>query len=139
MAVLSLTPDEFADIALLFLADKVVNPEKVSEGNEQFNTFMKRTSHCIKSPLVKYYLDVDPEQRKNYKMIKKIFQRTKNAGQLSVIRIGPDEVVKGVRTEKKKAKSLLKTIMKKLLKKKNEDLNINQEELKLILEYLEEE
>jgi hypothetical protein len=141
MAVLNLTPDEFADIALLFLADKAVNPEKVSEGNEQFNTFMKRTSHCIKNPLVKYYLDVDPEQRKNYKLIKKIFQRSKNAGQLSVIRIGPDKVIKGVRTEKKKAKSLLKTIVKKLIgrKKKNEDLNINQEEMKLILEYLEEE
>jgi len=141
MAVLNLTPDEFADIALLFLADKAVNPEKVSTGNEQFNEFMKRNSQQIKGKLVKYYLDVDPEQRRNYKLIKKAFNNAENAGRLSVIKIGPEKIVKGVRTEKKKAKSLIKTLVKKLLlkKKKNEDFDINKEELELILEFVEEE
>lgn len=141
MATLNLTPDEFADIALLFLADKSVNPEKVATGNERFDAFMKKNKQQIGGKLVKYYLDVDPEQRRNYKLIKKIFQNAENAGQLSVIRIGPEKVIKGVRKEKKKAKSLIKTIVKRLLKgkKKNEDFLMNKEELDLIFEFLEEE
>lgn len=141
MATLNLTPEEFADIALLFLADKAVNPEKVVTGNEEFNTFMKRNASQIKSKLLKYYLDADPERRRDYKLIKKIFQQSDSQqSKLSVIRIGPDKVIKGVRKEKKKAKGLISKIIKKLLtKKKNEDLNINKEELELVLEFIEED
>jgi len=141
MAILNLTPEEFADIALLFLADKAVNPEKVVTGNEEFNTFMKRNASQIKSKLLKYYLDSEPERRRDYKLIKKIFQQSgSQQSKLSVIRIGPEKVIKGVRKEKKKAKSLITTIIKKLLtKKKNEVININKEELYLVLEFIEEE
>lgn len=138
MATLNLTPDEFADIALLFLADKAVNPEKVATGNAQFNEFMKRNAQQIKSKLVKYYLDSDPEQRRNYKFIKKVFNDTTKGRKFSVIRIGSEDVIKGIRKEKKEAKGLIKKIIKKLLTKK-ESMSINREEINLILEFIEEE
>lgn len=132
MATLNLSPEEFADIVVLFLADKAVNPEKVAIGNEQFNTFMKKNSGVIKSKLLQYYLDSDPSRRREYKWIKKVFTN-ENAG-IQTIRIGPTKDIKSVRKEKSKAKELIKKIAKKILKKEE----INQEEANLLLEISEE-
>ncbi len=137
MATLNLTPDEFADVALLYLADKAVNPEKVSKGNERFTKFMKKNSQQFKGKLVKYYLETDPEIRREYKLIKKAFAG-EGRNRLDTIRIGPEKTIKGIRTEKKKSKGLIKKIIKKLLTKK-EEMGISSEELDLLLEFIEED
>ena len=133
MATLLLTPDEFADIALLFLADKAINPDKVAIGNEAFDTFMARNAQQIKNKLLKYYLDSPSQRRIDYKLIKKVF--TDPMAGLQTIRIGPTEKVKGARVEKSKAKGLIKKLVKKLLKKEE----LEQDEMNLLLEFLEEE
>ncbi len=138
MATLNLTPDEFADVALLYLADKAVNPEKVSKGNERFTKFMKKNSQQFKGKLVKYYLETDPEIRREYKLIKKAFLGEGKQNRLDTIRIGPERTIKGIRTEKKKSKGLIKKIIKKLLTKK-EDMDISSEELDLLLEFIQED
>ena len=130
MATLTLTPEEFADIALLFLADKAVNPEKVVPGNEPFHEFMKRNAPLVKGKLLKYYLDADPLRRRDYKFIKKVFADPK-AG-LQTIRIGEKGVVKMVRKEKSKAKSLIKKLIKKVLKKEE----LEQDEILLLENFL---
>lgn len=136
MAVLNLTPEEFADIVLLFLADKAVNPEKVVTGNEPFNTFMRKNAQQIKGKLLKYYLDSDPQRRLEYKLIKKIFKEGAK-GQMGRIRIGSEKQVKGIKQEKKKAKGIIKKLVNKLLLKK-ENIN-NKEDLEFLLEFVEEE
>jgi len=132
MATLNLTPEEFADIALLFLADKAVNPEKVAIGNEHFNTFMEKHGSVLRSYLLKYYLDVDPPRRREYKWIKKVFSNQDQA--IQTIRIGPTKAIKSARVEKSKAKELLKTIASKILKKEE----VNKDEVNLLLEIAEE-
>lgn len=133
MATLLLTPDEFADIALLFLADKAINPDKVAIGNEAFDTFMEKNAGQIKNKLLKYYLDSPSQRRIDYKLIKKVFTDPK-AG-LQTIRIGPTKVVKGARVEKKKAKGIIKRLVKKILKKEE----LEQDEINLLVEFLEED
>jgi hypothetical protein len=133
MATLNLTPEEFADISLLFLADKAVNPEKVALDNPHFNKFMEKNAPQIKNKLLKYYLDADPERRREYKMIKKVFTNP-NAG-LQIIRIGPPKVIKGIRKKKSKVKELIKKLVRKALKLER----IEQDEVELIVEFLEEE
>jgi hypothetical protein len=131
MATLNLSPEEFADIALLFLADKAVNPEKVAIGNEHFNTFMEKNAGVIKNKLLKYYLDVDPQRRREYKWIKKVFSNKDKA--IQTIRIGPSKAIKSARVDKRKAKELVKRIAKKILKKEE----VEKEEIELLLEITE--
>ena len=133
MATLNLTPEEFADISLLFLADKAINPDKVVTGNEKFNKFMDQNASQIKSKLLKYYLDADVERRKDYKFIKKVFKAGDTKSSMQQIRIGPTKVIKGMRKEKSKVKELIKKITKKLLFKKEE---LEQEERELLVEIL---
>lgn len=132
MGTLLLTPDEFADIALLFLADKAINPNKVAIGNEKFDTFMEKNAGQIKNKLLKYYLDSPSQRRIDYKIIKKVFTNPK-AG-LQTIRIGPAKVVKGVRKEKKTIKGMIKKLVKKILKKEE----LEKDEINLLVEFLEE-
>jgi len=133
MATLNLSPEEFADIALLFLADKAINPDKVVTGNDKFNKFMDQNASQIKSKLLKYYLDADVERRKDYKFIKKVFKAGDTKSAMQQIRIGPTKVIKGMRKEKSKVKELIKKITKKLLFKKEE---LEQDERELLVEIL---
>jgi hypothetical protein len=132
MATLNLTPEEFADIALLFLADKAINPDKVVTGNEKFNKFMEKNASQIKNKLLKYYLDADADRRKEYKFIKKVFKAGDTKASMQQIRIGPTKVIKGIRKEKSKVKELIKKITKKIFKKEE----LEQEERELLVEIL---
>lgn len=129
MATLNLTPEEFADIALMFLSDKAINPEKVATGNEHFNTFMSKNAPQIKNKLVKYYLDSNPQSRRWYKMIKRVFSGEDK--KLQTLRIGPAKTVKGIRTDKRKARDIIKSLLKK------ED--IEKDKLDFLLEFFEED
>lgn len=125
MATLNLTPEEFADIALLFLADKSVNPDKVVTGNENFEKFGEKAMPKIKGNLLKYYLDTDPQRRLEYKRIKGIFSGKKK--DIQQIRIGPSDKIKDIKTKKK---GIASKILKKLLKQEQ----LNHEELELLIE-----
>jgi hypothetical protein len=138
MATLNLTPEEFADVALLFLADKAINPDKVVTGNEKFNKFMEKNAGQIKGKLLKYYLDADVERRKDYKFIKKVFKAGDTKSSMQQIRIGPTKVIKGMRKEKSKFKELINKITKKFLFKKEERLEQDEKELLVEILKLEE-
>ena len=131
MAVLNLTPEEFGDIALLFLADKAVNPEKVISGDNKFNDFMKKEGHIFKGKLLKYYLEAPPERRREYKFIKKVFTGGDKAP-MATIRIGPSKVIKGMRQEKSIVKKLIKKLTSKLFKKED----IEHKDIELLVEFI---
>lgn len=134
MAILNLTPDEFGDIALLFLADKAVNPEKVVTGDSKFNDFMKKNGNLFKGKLLKYYLEADPERRREYKRIKKVFASS-GGEKLQTIRIGSSKAVKKIRKER----SIVKKLINKITGGKLFKEGLEQDEMELIVEVLTQE
>lgn len=120
MATLNLTADEFADIAMIFLFDQVMNPEQIE--NEDFKYFLSSHGSKIKTPLMKFYLDSDGETRIRYKRIKGIFDGSDKA--IQQIRIGPSDKIEKV---KKGKKGIVNKIIKKILKK--EQLTLEDEAL----------
>jgi hypothetical protein len=126
MATLNLTSTEFADIAMIWLLDQVMNPEQVQEG--KFRDFLEKHSSKIKSPLIKYYLDTRGEPRVMYKRIKGVFDGSDKS--IQQIRIGPDEEIKKLDKAKK---GIVSKLINKIIAK--EQLTIEDENmLKEIIE-----
>ena len=121
MATLNLTRSEFADIAMIWLFDQVMNPEQV-QNNETMKEFIEDHRSKIKSPLIKYYLDTNTEQRIGYKRIKGIFDGSDKSVQQ--IRIGPDEKIKEIRKGKE---GIIRKVLKKVLAR--EQLTIEDEQI----------
>lgn len=117
MATLNLTADEFADIAMIWLFDHVMNPDQTE--NEDFKEFLSLHSSKLKTPLMKFYLDKSSEERIRYKRIKGIFDGSSNS--IQQIRIGPDEKIKDIKVKKP---GIVKKIIKKVLKK--EELSLEE-------------
>jgi hypothetical protein len=134
MAILNLSPEEFGDIALLFLADKAVNPEKVVTGDSKFNDFMSKNANIFKGKLLKYYLDADPERRRDYKRIKKVFA-SEGGEKLQTIRIGSSKEIKSIRKER----SLVKKLINKITGGKLFKEELDQDEINLLVEVLKQE
>lgn len=70
MASINIDSDEFANLVVLFLLDKVANPDEVVPSNEMFNTFIEKTGLKMKPQLVNYYLSLDSLSRVQYKRIR---------------------------------------------------------------------
>jgi hypothetical protein len=122
MATLNLTADEFADIAMIWLFDHVMNPDQI--GNEDLQEFLSKHSSKIRTPLMKYYLDSGGDARLRYKRIKGIFDGSDKS--IQQIRIGPAEKIKD--EEEKQGK--IKKAIKKVLRKEElslEDINLLKE------------
>jgi len=110
MATLNVTTSEFADIAMIWLFDQVMNPEQVK--NPRLQEFIKDHKGKIKSPLMAYYFDTDTSSRFDYRRIGGIFEG--KSGSVQQIRIYPDDTEK----EKKKNKEgILKKVAKKVINK----------------------
>jgi hypothetical protein len=123
MPTLNLTNDEFADIAMIWLFDHVMNPDQTE--NEKLKTFLSQHSSKIKTPLMKFYLDSDGETRLRYKRIKGIFDGSSNS--IQQIRIGPSDKIKQL---KKGKQNVIKKVLNKVLKKEElslEDINLLKE------------
>lgn len=120
MATLNLTSKEFANIGLIWLFDQVMNPENIQ--NKNFKEFIDKHSSKIKTPLMKFYLDSDTEERLKYKRIRGVFDGSDKA--IQQIRIGPDEEIKKI---KKGKQGIVKKIIKKIVAK--EELTLEDENL----------
>ena len=55
MATLNLTPKKFADIAMIWLFDHVMNPEQVK--NEKLREFLETHRNKLRPSLIQYYLN----------------------------------------------------------------------------------
>jgi len=109
MATLNLTSSEFADIAMIYLFDQVMNPDQIQ--NENFKEFVNSHRSKIRTPLMKYYLDSTSEERVRYKRIKGVFNGSDKAVQQ--IRIGPDDKIEKIKQGKE---GIVKKLIKKVLK-----------------------
>ena len=127
MAKVSISPEEFGDFVVSFLLDKTIHPEEVIPGNEQFNKFIKdMKGKGIKSPMIQYYLTMDPNMRLYYKRVKPTFE---GSGTNSVIYLMPHM------DKEKKKEGIIKRTIKKLLKRES----ITKDERNLLMEYVNEE
>ena len=128
MATLNLDKDEFADIAMIWLFDQVMNPENIT--NEDMKEFVEQHGVKIKTPLMKYYLDSRGEQRIRYKRIKGVFTGDDKAVQQ--IRIGPKDKIAKVKSKKK---GIIRKIIGKVLAK--EDITMDDEIILREMDYYE--
>lgn len=104
MAKISVTVNKYPNIIVAYLFDKILHPEKISAGNEEFNeviTLMKAKGFM---PILRdYYLSMDPTNRYEYKMLKKTFEGKGS----SRIEIEPEE--------KGKEPGLIRKVIKKIV------------------------
>lgn len=127
MATLNVTAKEFADIAMIWLFDQVMNPEQVN--NPRMKEFIKDHKGKLKSPLMAYYFSTDTESRFDYRRIGGIFEG--KGGSVQQIRIYPDDVEK----EKKKDKDgIVKKAIKKAVKKVLNKEELSLEDIKILKE-----
>jgi len=131
MSKVNVTPDQFGNLVVSFLLDKMLHPEEVIPGNKDFNVFAEKMAGKGMKPLsLNYYLRMNAVERVYYKRIKKVFEYDQN--QSAVIFIWPS---KGDIEKAEKKDNLLKRAIKKLLFKED----INKEERQLLMEEITDE
>ena len=114
MTTLNLTPKEYADLTVSFLLDKMLHPDEVVSGNENFNKLAEKFKNLgLKPHLTKYYIDMDSMARMNYKRIKDAFDESNDNPQ--TIKVNPRKVDK--KKSKKEKEGFLKKVGKTILKK----------------------
>lgn len=111
MSKINLGSDEFGDIVIAFLFDKLLHDNEILPDNERLNSIAdKMNKTAMKSNLLKAYRDMDPTTRVKYKRIKDTFDYS--SLDKAIIEIKP----KGEREEEKpKKEKLLKKIIKKIV------------------------
>ena len=120
--------DEFANVIVSYIFDKMLHPDDVSAGNEEFTKLISKISQMGGKPLfMKYYLNLDASERLQYKRIKDSL--APDATVASTITMKPVKFV-----PQGKLKSIAKKVIKKLLLKQSLDV----EEIEMITEKLEE-
>jgi len=131
MSKVNVTPDQFGDIVVAFLLDKLLHEEEVIPNNKDFNVYAEKMAGKGMKPLsLNYYLRMNANLRVYYKRIKKVFEYDQN--QSAVIFIWPS---KGDIEKAEKKDNLLKRAIKKLLFKED----INKEERQLLMEEITDE
>jgi hypothetical protein len=111
MASIQLKPNEWPDVLMAYLFDKILHPDEISSKNEMFNKFMIKMKSRGFSPLLRdYYLTMDPNLRVKYKLIKEVFEETTAA--TAVIHVRPERFDKA---KEKEEDGLIKKVLKKLL------------------------
>lgn len=136
MATINLSPTQFAEVAVGFLLDKMLHPDEVATGNEEFEEFNKSMkAKGMKSTLTNYYLKMDSGSRLNYKRIKDIFDGSTNDPQN--IRILPEKKIK--KKDKKEKEGFIKRVGKAVLKKLigQGPLSLDKEEWKILNETID--
>jgi hypothetical protein len=111
MSKINISPQEFPDIIMAFLFDKMLHPDEIVPGNPEFDRIMKKfKTKGVMTEFRDYYLDMNKDNRRKYKLIKKGLEG--DATTSTVIFIQPEDLEKGV---KKKNRSLLRRLMRKLV------------------------
>jgi hypothetical protein len=131
MAKINLKPNEYPDIVIAYLFDKVLHHDEVATGNELFDEFMTKMKSRGITPLLRdYYLSMDPDKRRKYKLIKDAFAADTLSN--AVINIRPEKFDK---LEKEKKKGFFKRVMKKLVMSKD----FSDEDKKMLMEVFEQD
>jgi len=130
---INVSPEQFGDLTIAFLFDKLLHFDEVIPDNNDFDKIMKvMENKGMKARFMRYYIDMDPSVRMKYKRIKSTFDG--KTSDMSSIVIMPEKKIEKKEKEKSK-EGIIKKMLKKLLKK--EDLTNDEENL--LLEMFEKE
>jgi len=125
MASIRVTSDTWPNIVVAYLFDKMLHPEDVSKGNEEFTELTQKMKQLgLIAKVRDYYLRMDTHDRVKYKLIKDIFEGLTTADSRVIIGSVPEE-------EEKKP-GILKRALKALISSNEfseEDINLLKEEL----------
>lgn len=112
MSKINVDANEYADLVVAFLFDKILHSEEILSENERFNDVMEFMSRKGMKPILfKAYRDMDSQTRIKYKKIKNIFDYT--ATTAAIINIMVTE--KEEKETKKDKESIVKKIIKKII------------------------
>ena len=82
---INVTQDQFCDLVVSFLLDKVMNPEKVIPNNEEFNEFVDDLRRGgLRPKAIAYYMNMDSEMRVEYKLLKPVLLGKKDTGNVYI-------------------------------------------------------
>jgi hypothetical protein len=145
MPKINVTANTFPDIVVAYLFDKLLHPEDVSSGNEQFNAFMEGFRKKGGMTIVRdYYLNMNPDNRRFYKLIKDVFEDLTSSN--SMINILPErgdkpavKAKKGKKGKKEAKPGFIKKIIKKAIKALIAGDELDDKDLEFLKEYIEEE
>lgn len=111
MSKINITSNEFSDIVVSFLFDKMLHPDEVSPDNDNFNKLIENMrGKGLKSLFMNYYLKMDSNMRVKYKRIKDTFDDTNKS---SIINIKPEKAKGDIQEPEKRG--LLKRVIGKIL------------------------
>ena len=130
MPKINVTSEEYGDLVIAFLLDKILNPDDVIPGNSEFDKIVLRMGDKgMKHIFLRYFLDMDSNLRVMYRRMKDVFT---DSNKIVNIKITPTKESEKEDSEKP---SLIRKVIKKLLNKEE----ISQEEKNLIVEEFEED
>jgi len=125
---INVNSNEYPNMVVAYLFDKLLHLDTVSPGNKEFMLFMEDMRVRGMLPLARtYYLSMDTKWRVKYKLIKDVFLSDAPDSTYSIINIYADPV-------KVKKQGIIKTVLKKLLGMKEQ---FTEEEFNLLLEELD--
>lgn len=127
MGTINVTSYEFADVAMIYLFDQVMNPEQVT--NERMIEFINNNRGKLKSPLMAYYFDTSAADKFRYRRIGGVFDGSDKS--IQQIRIGPDTESK---EKDKKKEGMLKKAVKNVIKKVLAKEEFSLEDMKMLKE-----
>ena len=113
MSSIHIDSDDWPDIVVSYLLDKMMNPDEVSPDNKEFNKIINKMKNSgMKPSLLHMYLNSESVIRGKYKIISSVFNDEHQT--TSRITISNNQSIKDIDDKNKKVS--IKNIVKKALK-----------------------
>lgn len=114
MPKINVDTDEFADLTVAFLLDKLLHPTEIISSNEEFDILSgKMYGKGLRALFMQYYLSLPASTRVKYKRLKKVLIGVTDKVQIHISK--SKEVIK--EPEKEKKPGIIKRIAKAVGKK----------------------
>lgn len=81
---IKVSPEEFFNVIMIYLLDKINNPEKVGPWNDEIDDIIDKMRSTIKGDLINHYLSLDSDQKIYYKRIRDVFKKTDFSGNYTI-------------------------------------------------------
>ncbi len=75
MAKINISAEKWSDIVLMYLLDSIKKKKVMESASPEFKEFMSSAKQMIRPHLVKHFLDMDPEMRVKYRLIRDAFTK----------------------------------------------------------------
>ena len=137
MSKLNVTTDEFANIVVAFLLDKLLHPTEIIPTNEEFDILSgKMYGKGLRALFMQFYLSLPASTRVKYKRLKKVFSGKVDKVQIHISK--SKEIKKELEKEKKPGiiKQIAKAVGKKMI---GMDKELDDTDLDLLVEQIVKE